>query len=89
MLLLAFLAISAKTQDACSIERNPAIRVYVVEYAIYIKTDVQHNTSFAVNRDLMVTVDNAPTYLDLTITRTSRKTVIRSAHGLVFKSTKA
>ena len=80
---LTSLAASTKAQDACSVAQNPTTRVYMVEKSIYIKTSVQYNTSFAVNTDLTVTIDNAPTNLDLITTYTSRDTLTRSAHESV------
>ena len=82
-LLVMLLAPSLHAQDACSLARNPSTRVYVVEYSVYIKTDVQYNTSFAVNTGLTLTVDNAPTNLDLTTTYTSKKSITGSTSRLV------
>ena len=84
--LSTLLAASASSEAVCSRARDPTPKVYVVEYSIYIKTDVQYNTSFAVNNDLTITVDNAPTELDLTTTHTSRKTTTQSPDKSVLKS---
>lgn len=59
-----------------------------MEYSIYIKTHIECNTS-AVNTDLIVTVDNAPTSLDLTTTYTSGKILARLSNVSGFKSTKS
>lgn len=47
-------------------------KVLVYENPVYINTDVLTNTTFEVNADLTITVDNAPTSFNLTSTFTSK-----------------
>ena len=57
--------------------------VVVVKHTIHIITNVPHDTTFQVNTDLTITVDNAPTSLDLLTTYFSRSTAIETMNGSV------
>lgn len=78
------IAIAASAGGSCPFQypsNGVVTTVFVLEYQIAINTDVQKNNSFAVNTDLTITVDNAPTSLDFTTTYTERSTVVRTAAG--------
>lgn len=84
LLLNSFADISA-AQDAC-IYRSGAMLVnpiVVVKHTIHIITSVPHNTTFQVNTDLTVTVDNAPTSLGFLTTYFSTSTAIDTMNGSV------
>ena len=66
----------AATQNACTYSQQVVTKVLVVENPIYINTNVLWNTTFAVNPYLTLTVDDAPTSVDLRTTYTMRKTTI-------------
>lgn len=75
---------AARTGDKCRFRYPPnrvIATVFVLEHQLAINTDVQKNHSFAINTDLTITVDNAPTSLDFTTTYTQRSTLIRTAAG--------
>ncbi|CAF9930193.1 MAG: hypothetical protein ALECFALPRED_004548, partial [Alectoria fallacina] len=70
-------------QDAC-VYRSGAMlveSVVVVKHTIHIITSIPHNTTFKVNTGLTITVDNAPTSLDLLTTYFSRSTAIETMNG--------
>lgn len=50
------------TIDVCNVVKS-VTKVYIIE-PIYINTYVQHNTTFAVNDYLTITVEDAPTSFD-------------------------
>lgn len=52
--------------------------IFVVEYPMYINTHVLQNTTFAVNDDIRITVENAPTHLVHNTVGASRKTIINT-----------
>ena len=84
LLLNIFADISA-AQDAC-IYRSGAMlvnSVVVVKHTIHIITSVPYNSTFQVNTDLTVTVDNAPTSLNFLTTYFSTSTAIETLNGLV------
>ena len=86
ILLLASAASFSVAQDAC-IYRSGAMlvnSVVVVKQTIHIVTSVPHVTTFQVNTNLTITVDDAPTSLDLLTTYFSRSTAIETINGLVF-----
>ena len=73
------------TQDAC-VYRSGAMlvnSVVVVKQTIHIITSVPHDTTFQVNTDLTITVDNAPTSLDFLTTFFSTSTAMESMNGSV------
>lgn len=72
----SFLIPPATTQRACTYKQQVVTKVLVVENPIYINTNVLRNTTFAVNPYLTLTVDDAPTSVDLRTTYTIRKTTI-------------
>lgn len=59
----------------------------VVLKTIHIQTNIWHNTTFAVNTDLTVVVNNAPTNLDITTTFTSRTLMARNPSAYAYIST--
>ena len=90
LLYYAILLLSSATcvlavQDACVYRSGEMAvdSVVVVKHTIHIITYVPHDTTFQVNTDLTVTVDNAPTSLDLITTYFSRSTAIESMNGSV------
>ena len=60
--------------------------VVVVKHTIHIITSVPHDTTFQVNPDLTITVDNAPTNLDFLTTYFSRSTAIETLNRSVIPS---
>ena len=60
--------------------------VVVVKHTIHIITNVPHDTTFQVNTDLTITIDNAPTSLDLLTTYFSRSTTIETINGSVISN---
>lgn len=91
ILLLASAASISVAQDAC-IYRSGAMlvnSVVVVKQTIHIITSVPHVTTFQVNSDLTITVDNAPTSLDFLTTYFSRSTTIETVNRSVSPVQKA
>ena len=85
LLLLNSVARISAAQDAC-VYRSGAMlveSVVVVKHTIHIITSIPHNTTFKVNTGLTITVDNAPTSLDLLTTYFSRSTAIETMNGSV------
>ena len=86
--LLAFLLCSladlVAAQDACILPYpGPRVitSVLVVKQTIHVITDVPKDTAFEVNPDLTISVNNAPTNLDLTTTYFSRHTSVITIAG--------
>ena len=86
--LLAFLLCSlthiAATQDACILPYpGPRVitSVLVVKQTIHVITNVPQDTAFEVNPDLTISVNNAPTNLDLITTYFSRHTSVITMAG--------
>ncbi len=81
LVLFAIENIFVKDAAACS-DGSPIVKVVTtllfVEYPLYISTDIMYNTSFAVNDDVMITVDNAPTSFVLSTIGTAKQTVTRT-----------
>lgn len=75
-------------QDACMYRPEAMLvnSVVVVKQTIHIITSVPHDTTFQVNTDLIITVDNAPTSLDFLTTYFSTSTVIGTMNGSVIPS---
>lgn len=72
-------------QDDC-IYRSGAMlvnSVVVVKHTIHIITSVPHDTTFQVKTDLTITVNNAPTSLNLLTTYLSKSTAIETINGSV------
>ena len=86
ILLLASAASFSVAQDACIYRSGATLvnSIVVVKQTIHIVTSVPHVTTFEVNTDLTVTVDNAPTSLDFLTTYFSRSTAIETINGSVF-----
>ena len=85
LLLLNGATCISAAQDAC-IYRSEAMVVHsvvVVKQTIHIITSVPHDTIFPVNTDLTITVDNAPTSLDILTTYFSRSTAVETMDRLV------
>lgn len=85
LLLLNSAAWISAAQDAC-IYRSGAMLVHsvvVVKHTIHIITSVTRDTTFQVNTDLTITVDNAPTNLDFLTTYFYRSTAIETMNGSV------
>ena len=86
--LLAFLLCSltriVATQDAC-IPPYPGPRVItsvlVVKQTIHVITNVPKDTAFEVNPDLTISINNAPTNIDLITTYFSRHTSVLTMAG--------
>ena len=57
--------------------------VVVVKHTIHIITSAPHDTTFQVNPDLTITVDNAPTNLDFLTTYFSKSTAIETLNRSV------
>ena len=90
LLFYAILLISSATcgsaaQDACVYRSGEMVvnSVVVVKHTIHIITNVPYDTTFQVNTDLTITVENAPTSLDLLTTYFSRSTAIETMNGSV------
>ena len=86
--LLAFLLYSVidsvATQDACFLPYpGPRVitSVLVVKQTIHVITNVPRDTAFEVNPDLTISVNNAPTNLDITTTYFSRHTSVITIAG--------
>ena len=90
-LLYTFLAIllccivgSAATQDACFLPYpGPRVitSVLVVKQTIHVITNIPKDTAFEVNPYLTISVNNAPTNLDITTTYLSRHTSVITIAG--------
>ena len=80
MLLLISTTCGSVTQDACVYRSEKMVvdSVVVVKHTIHIITNVPYDTTFQVNTDLTITVDNAPTSLDILTTYFSRSTTIKT-----------
>ena len=85
LILLSNAACSPVAQDACIYRPGDvAVKsVLVVKHTIHIMTGVPHNTTFQVNPDLTVIVNNAPTSLDVLTTYLSRSTTIETMNRFV------
>ena len=85
ILLLSSATCGSAAQDACVYRSGEVVvnSVVVVKHTIHIITNVPHDTTFQVNTDLTITVDNAPTSLDLLTTYFSRSTAIETMNGSV------
>ena len=85
LLLLYSATCSSAAQDACVYRSGDVIveSVVVVKHTIHIITNVPYDTTFQVNTDLTITVDNAPTNLDIITTYLSRSTAVETANGSV------
>lgn len=83
-LLLCWVIGSVATQDACFLP-YPGSRVItsvlVVKQTIHVITNVPKDTAFEVNHDLTISVNNAPTNLDITTTYLSRHTSVITIAG--------
>ena len=86
--LLAFLLCSlthiVATQDACILPYpGPRVitSVLVVKQTIHVITNVPQDTAFEINPDLTISVNNAPTNLDLITTYFSRHTSVITIAG--------
>lgn len=78
-------ALISAAQDACIYGSGAMLihSVVVVKHTIHIITTVPHDTTFQVNTDLTITVDNAPTSLDFLTTYFSRSTAMETMNGSV------
>ena len=84
LLLLNSAACGSAAQDGCRYRSEEIIvNVVVVKHTIHIITNIPHDTTFRVNTDLTITVDNAPTSLNLLTTYFSRSTAIETINGSV------
>ena len=74
---------SSAAQDACIYRPGESVvkSVVIVKHTIHIITSVPHDTTFQVNTDLTITVDNAPTSLDFLTTYFSKSTAIGTMTG--------
>nr|AUW30787.1 hypothetical protein [Cladonia uncialis subsp. uncialis] len=86
--LLAFLFCSiinlVATQDACFLPYpGPRVitSVLVVKQTVHVITNVPKDTAFEINPDLTISVNNAPTNLDITTTYFSRHTSVITIAG--------
>ncbi|KAK0513497.1 hypothetical protein JMJ35_004483 [Cladonia borealis] len=82
--LLCPLTDFATTQDACILPYpGPRVitSVLVVKQTIHVITNVPKDTAFEVNPDLTISVNNAPTNLDLITTYFSRHTSVITIAG--------
>ena len=88
MLLLISTTCGSVAQDACVYRSGKMVvdSVVVVKHTIHVITNVPHDTTFQVNTDLTITVDNAPTSLDLLTTYLSRSTSIDTMNGSVISN---
>ena len=66
----------AFAEDSCQIGGRIITKVLIVEQPIHIQTNVMSNTTFQINPDFSMTVENAPTNIDLSTVYTSRRTTI-------------
>lgn len=83
-LLLCWVIGSVATQDACFLPYpGPRVitSVLVVKQTIHVITNVPKDTAFEVNHDLTISVNNAPTNLDITTTYLSRHTSVITIAG--------
>ena len=87
-LLIYCTACISQAQDACIYRTGPLLvnSVMVVKHTIHIITSVPQNTTFQVNTDLTVTVDDAPTSLDFLTTYFSTSTAVETRNGSVIPS---
>lgn len=83
-LLIRCAACIFQAQDACIYRTGPLLvnSVVVVKHTVHIITSVPHNTTFQVNTDLTVTVDDAPTSLDFLTTYFHTSTAIETRNGI-------
>jgi len=77
---------SRATFDGCD-ARRAITSVVVVKQTIHIIADVLRDTTLEINSDLTVTVDNAPTELDLITTFYSKSTDTQTIHEYVVRPT--
>ena len=85
LLLISSTACSSTTQDAACIHRSGGMvvnSVVVVKQTIHIISSVLYDVTFAVNTDLTITVNDAPTSLDFLTTYFSTSTAIETMNGL-------
>ena len=84
-LLLNSAAYVSAGQDACIYREGAMLvnSVVIVKHTIHIITSVPHDTTFQVNTDLTITVDNAPTSLDFFTTYFSRSSAIETMNRSV------
>ena len=66
--------------NPCGYNSRVITKVLVYENSVYINTDVLSNTTFVVNPDLTITVDDAPTSFDLTTTFTSKEYISNTVY---------
>ena len=85
VLLLSSATCGSAAQDACVYPSGEMVvnSVVVVKHTIHIITHVPYDTTFQVNTDLTITVDNAPTSLDLLTTYFSKSTTTETMNGFV------
>ena len=77
-MLLCIPCTHSAAQDACRFHPVPITdisSVVVVKQTIHIINSVPYDTTWEVNKDLTITVDNAPTNLDIITTFYSRSTM--------------
>ena len=82
--LLCWIIGSVAIQDACFLPYpGPRVitSVLVVKQTIHVITNVPRDTAFEVNPVLTVSVNNAPTNLDITTTYLSRYTSVITIAG--------
>ena len=75
-LLYSIVAETAFTENECQAGSQLITKVFVIEYPIYVKTNVLTNTTFQINPDFTMTVDNAPISIDLSTVYTSKRTTV-------------
>ena len=82
--LLCWIIGFVATQDACFLP-YPVPRVItsvlVVKQTIHVITNVPRDTAFEINPELTISVNNAPTNLDITTTYLSRHTSVITIAG--------
>ena len=84
LLLLSSAARTSTAQDACIYRSGDTVKsVVIVKHTIHIITSVLHDTTFQINTDLTITVDNAPTSLNLLTTYFSRSTATKTSNRFV------
>ena len=71
---------SSTSVSPCGNNARVITKVLVYENSVYINTDVLSNTTFEVNPDLTITVNHAPTSLDLTTTFTSKQSIYNTLY---------
>lgn len=82
--LLCWIVDSAATQDACSLPYpGPRVitSVLVVKQTIHVITNIPKDTAFEINPDLTISVNNAPTKVDITTTYHQRHTSVVTIAG--------